>query len=32
MAEEEVMRLEPRLGEIEEEIKVLLLPKDPQRR
>jgi peptide chain release factor 1 len=29
MAQEEVMRLEPRLVEIEEELKVLLLPKDP---
>jgi peptide chain release factor 1 len=29
MAEEEVLRLEPRLAEIEQELKVLLLPKDP---
>jgi len=30
MAEEEVTRLEPELAKIEEEIKVLLLPKDPK--
>ena len=30
MAEEEVTRLEPELARIEEEIKVLLLPKDPK--
>ena len=30
MAEEEVARLEPELARIEEEIKVLLLPKDPK--
>src|SRR5580658_1385508 len=29
MAEEEVLRLEPRLAEIEQELKLLLLPKDP---
>jgi peptide chain release factor 1 len=29
MAQEEAIRLEPRLGEIEEQLKVLLLPKDP---
>src|SRR5450759_5024223 len=29
MAEEEVQRLEPELARIEEELKVLLLPKDP---
>jgi peptide chain release factor 1 len=29
MAEMEVLRLEPRLAEIEQELKVLLLPKDP---
>ena len=29
MAEEETATLEPRLGEIEEQLKVLLLPKDP---
>ncbi len=29
MAEEEVARLEPELARIEEEIKILLLPKDP---
>jgi peptide chain release factor 1 len=29
MAQEEAVRLEPRLGEIEEQLKVLLLPKDP---
>ncbi|HEY6341402.1 MAG TPA: peptide chain release factor 1 [Bryobacteraceae bacterium] len=29
MAEEEVLRLEPRLAEIEQELKFLLLPKDP---
>jgi peptide chain release factor 1 len=29
MAEEETASLEPRLGEIEEQLKVLLLPKDP---
>jgi peptide chain release factor 1 len=29
MAEEEVVRLEPQLAEIEEELKYLLLPKDP---
>jgi peptide chain release factor 1 len=30
MAEEEVTRLEPELAKIEEEIKILLLPKDPK--
>jgi peptide chain release factor 1 len=30
MAEEEVTRLEPQLARIEEEIKILLLPKDPK--
>jgi peptide chain release factor 1 len=30
MAEEEVTRLEPELARIEEEIKILLLPKDPK--
>jgi peptide chain release factor 1 len=30
MAEEEVTRLEPEIGKLEEEIKVLLLPKDPK--
>jgi peptide chain release factor 1 len=30
MAEEEVQRLEPELAKIEEEIKILLLPKDPK--
>lgn len=30
MAEEEVARLEPELARIEEEIKILLLPKDPK--
>jgi peptide chain release factor 1 len=29
MAQEEVLQLEPRLAEIEEELKILLLPKDP---
>ena len=29
MAQEEIVRLEPTLGEIEQELKVLLLPKDP---
>jgi peptide chain release factor 1 len=29
MAEEEILRLEPQLAEIEEELKFLLLPKDP---
>jgi peptide chain release factor 1 len=29
MAEEEVLQLEPRLAEIEQELKLLLLPKDP---
>src|SRR5215831_1299195 len=29
MAEEEATRLEPELGKIEEELKILLLPKDP---
>jgi peptide chain release factor 1 len=29
MAQEELARLEPKLGEIENELKVLLLPKDP---
>jgi len=29
MAEEEILRLEPRLAETEEELKILLLPKDP---
>ncbi len=29
MAEEEIARLEPRMVEIEEQLKVLLLPKDP---
>jgi peptide chain release factor 1 len=29
MAEEEILRLEPQLAEIEEELKYLLLPKDP---
>ena len=29
MAQEEIVRLEPALGEIEQELKVLLLPKDP---
>ncbi len=29
MASEEIARLEPAIGEIEEELKVLLLPKDP---
>jgi peptide chain release factor 1 len=29
MAEEELLTLEPRLAEIEEELKVMLLPKDP---
>ncbi len=32
MAEEEVARLEPQLAEIEKQIKILLLPKDPLRR
>jgi peptide chain release factor 1 len=30
MAEEEVVRLEPELAKLEEEIKILLLPKDPK--
>src|SRR5215469_6933198 len=29
MAEEEILRLEPQLAQIEEELKFLLLPKDP---
>jgi peptide chain release factor 1 len=29
MAEEEVLRVEPQMGEIEQELKFLLLPKDP---
>src|SRR5579883_1893467 len=29
MAQEEILRLEPQLAEIEQELKVLLLPKDP---
>src|SRR5581483_7647036 len=29
MAQEEIARLEPELGRIEDELKVLLLPKDP---
>ncbi len=29
LAQEETARLEPRLGEIEEQLKILLLPKDP---
>ena len=29
MADEEILRLEPQLAEIEQELKVLLLPKDP---
>jgi len=29
MAEEEIVRLEPQIAQIEEELKVLLLPKDP---
>src|SRR5579884_4504497 len=29
MAQEEILRLEPQLAEIEQELKILLLPKDP---
>src|SRR6185312_9699241 len=29
MAQEELLTLEPRLDEVEEELKILLLPKDP---